>query len=216
MHRAEQAGQDPPNKTQTPFPVMVGSSDGEVTRWQMSLRALLIFLYGLVLIRLGPRRIFGKNMVYDVLLAVVLGSALSGALTGNAPLVPTLAAATALVVLHALLGRLALGLPAVGRLVKGSETLLLRDGEIDRRALRRSNLTERDLMEALRLKRAVAAFAISLVGRCRGSRSCWQGPARAGLGVAQRRSPRRTDHRWVLRPGRIPLAEAGPGLTRAQ
>lgn len=136
---------------------LIGSSDGEVTWWQMSLRALLIFLYGLVLIRLGPRRIFGKNTVYDVLLAVILGSALSRALTGNAPFVPTLAAATALVVLHALLGRLALGVPAVGRLVKGSETLLLRDGEIDRRALRRSNLTERDLMEALRLKGAASA-----------------------------------------------------------
>lgn len=133
------------------FYSLVGSDDVAITWTQMSLRAVIIFLYGLALVRVGPRRIFGKNTVFDILLAVILGSALSRAVTGNAPFLPTLAAATALVLLHALLGRFAQRATWFGRLVKGTEVELVRDGRIDDDALRRVNITLNDLHEALRL-----------------------------------------------------------------
>ncbi len=54
--------------------------------WQECARAILIFLYGLVLLRLSGRRTFAQWSALDVVLSIIIGSSLSRALTGSAPL----------------------------------------------------------------------------------------------------------------------------------
>ena len=75
---------------------------------------------------------------------------MSRALTGNARFFPTLAAGTALVLLHWLLAELANYSRTLGHLIKGTEVLLVQGGKIQQEALRKTNMTEHDLMEALR------------------------------------------------------------------
>lgn len=87
------------------FHDLIGSK-GDILWWQMSIRAVLIFLFGLVLIRLFGRRAFGKQTALDIVLAIVVGSNLSRALTANAPFFPTLAATAAIVLLFWLLSSL--------------------------------------------------------------------------------------------------------------
>src|SRR5262249_49447883 len=79
------------------------ASAGDLTTGQIALRAILVFLVWLVVVRLADRRLLGKYSAFDVVLAVMLGSVLSRAINGSAPFWGTLAAAAVLVALHWLL-----------------------------------------------------------------------------------------------------------------
>ncbi len=121
-----------------------------INGWQMTVRAVLIFLYGLMLLRLTGSRIFGKATALDIVLAMLVGSNLSRALTANSPLLPTVVATTVLVFLYWLLLYGALHLPVVSWLVKGRSVLLVRDGKMDHAKMRQMGVGEGDLTEAMR------------------------------------------------------------------
>ena len=74
---------------------LIGSQGDDITWWQMSLRAALIFLLGMLMVRFAATRAFGKWSALDIILAVVVGSNLSRAMTGSAPFLPTIVATTA-------------------------------------------------------------------------------------------------------------------------
>lgn len=125
-------------------------SDDTIAWWQMVIRAAAIFVVAVVLVRFGGKRIFGRNTAFDIVLAVMLGSILSRALTANAPFFPTIAAAVALVLLHILLAKLSFRSRRIGYVIKGQETQLVANGEILWDAMRKSGVTAHDLIESLR------------------------------------------------------------------
>lgn len=118
--------------------------------WQECLRTGIVFVYGLLLLRLAGRRIFGRWAALDIVVSVVFGSSLSRALTGTAPFAGTLAAMTLLVAMHWLLSHAAARWPRISRLVEGAMIELARGGAEHRRALRRHAVSDGDLDEALR------------------------------------------------------------------
>lgn len=128
----------------------IGSADGDLTVLQMTLRALVIYLSAVVLVRIGQKRFMGKNTAFDMILGIILGSVLSRAITGNAPFVPTLAAGAVLVGLHWLFSVISFRSHRFGRLIKGDKRLLIRDGEILWDNMRKSHLGRNDLEMALR------------------------------------------------------------------
>ena len=132
------------------FHALVGASADTILWWQMSVRAILIFFAALLLVRFGGKRAFGKNTSFDIVLSVILGSNMSRALTANAPFLPTLAASAAIVILHMILAKTSFYSRLVGHLIKGNEDRLVESGAIRWPAMRKNNLTEHDLMEALR------------------------------------------------------------------
>ncbi len=135
---------------------LIGSDADTILWWQMAIRGVLIFFYTLMLVRFGGRRIFGKNTSFDIVLGVILGSIMSRALTANAQFLPTLVAGTVLVVLHWLLAKLATHNRHLGHLIKGTEVLLIKDGQIQQDGLTKTNITEHDLLESLRSEGSVA------------------------------------------------------------
>ncbi len=129
---------------------LVGDGKSDITWWQMSVRALVVFLFGLLLIRLAGRRAFGRQTPLDIIVSVIIGYSLSRALTGNSPLLPTLAATAALIGLHWAGSHLALWSGTLSWLLKGSPVWLIRDGQWDMAAARNSGITEGDIAEAMR------------------------------------------------------------------
>jgi uncharacterized membrane protein YcaP (DUF421 family) len=73
---------------------------GQISWTQECARAAVIFVYGLAVVRLAGRRVFAQWTALDIIVAILTGSTLSRALTGNADLVGTLAATSLLFVLH--------------------------------------------------------------------------------------------------------------------
>ncbi len=130
---------------------LIGRGTDPITWWQMSVRACIIFTWAVILYRALPRRAFGSTAMPDVVVAVILGSSLSRALTGNAPLVPAVVATAVFAVLYSLLAWLSRRFEPLSRLVKGRPILVIRDGALDRRAMRKAELGEHDVEEYLRL-----------------------------------------------------------------
>jgi uncharacterized membrane protein YcaP (DUF421 family) len=118
--------------------------------YQECARAALVFVYGLVLVRIAGRRIFGKWSALDIVVSIIIGSNLSRALTGSAQLWGTLAATTLLVGLHWVLARLVAASPGFSRIIEGGSIDLARHGAPKDSARHRYGISEADLNEALR------------------------------------------------------------------
>lgn len=129
----------------------IGPDTNAITWWQMSVRAVIIFAYGILLVRFAGKRTFGKYSAFDIVLAIIIGSNLSRTLTASAPFLQTLAAATVLALLHFSLGRLAIRWRWLGRIIKGSPRQIILDGKLDDTAMKKGELSHGDLQEALRL-----------------------------------------------------------------
>ncbi len=125
----------------------------------MAARALIVFVFAVILARAGDRRMLGHNAGFDIMLLVVLGSVLSRGINGQAAFFPSLGASALLVVLHDLLGRFALRWHWFSKLTKGDPRVLVRDGKKIPAELRRNKITGDDLEENLRLNGNVAGVA---------------------------------------------------------
>jgi uncharacterized membrane protein YcaP (DUF421 family) len=118
---------------------------------QMCMRSILIFIISLFLIRLSGRRAFGIRMPFDNVVTILLGAILSRAITGASPFIPTVTAATTIVILHRLCGWISLHNKKFGYLIKGETKVLYENGSLKDENLRYGMISERDLFEGLRI-----------------------------------------------------------------
>jgi uncharacterized membrane protein YcaP (DUF421 family) len=79
---------------------LIGSEGASITWYQMSVRGTLIFAIGLLFVRIAGKRLFGKWGALDTVVAVIIGSNLSRAMTGSAPFFPTICVTAVLLFLH--------------------------------------------------------------------------------------------------------------------
>ena len=119
---------------------------------QVMARAVVVYLAGIAIIRIGKSRSIGRITPLDVLLGFVLGSLLSRGITGNASLSGTIASSAALVATHWLLTRLACQWHWFGNLVKGHANVIVENGQALQDCLLRHHISTHDLEEALRVK----------------------------------------------------------------
>src|SRR4051812_36764138 len=96
----------------------------------MALRAVAVYAFTLAIVRLGSKRFLGKPSAFDTVVGIMLGSVMSRAITSASEFIPTLVAGTVLIAMHWLLASLAYHTQWLGRFVKGSPILLIKDGEI--------------------------------------------------------------------------------------
>jgi uncharacterized membrane protein YcaP (DUF421 family) len=130
----------------------LGAESKEIGAAQMALRAVIVYVVTVVVVRLGKKRFMGQGTAFDVILGIMLGSIVSRAITGTAPFFPALGAAAVLVVMHWLVSAAALRWHGLGTAFKGHERLLVRDGRVDGEVMRKVHMSERDLWEDLRGK----------------------------------------------------------------
>lgn len=128
----------------------LGKEANQLDVGEMAIRAVIIYVVTLAIVRLGKKRFMGSGNAFDMIVGIMLGSMASRALTGNAPMVETMAGAAVLVFMHWLFSALALRWHGFGVLVKGNSRTLVRDGEVDEQMMRKTHLSRRDLEEDLR------------------------------------------------------------------
>jgi uncharacterized membrane protein YcaP (DUF421 family) len=127
-----------------------GSTKDDMVWWQMCLRAVVVFMFGLILVRLFARRAFGEQTPLDIIVAIIIGSNLSRAMTGNAPFLSTLAAALALVLVFWVIGHAAARWHGLSWLVKGTPKTLTDEGGLNAERMRRSGISQVEVEEAAR------------------------------------------------------------------
>ncbi|MEY2498733.1 MAG: hypothetical protein QOD12_2289 [Verrucomicrobiota bacterium] len=136
------------------FFLMLLGPDGkatELTLLHVSLRALLIFMVGLALVRIGDRRSLSEKTAFDAIFIVLIGSMLSRAINGTAPFFITIAAGIVLMIIHRACAFGACKSHWFGKLLKGQPITLVKNGEIDWKEMHRALVSKHDFEEDLRL-----------------------------------------------------------------
>lgn len=117
---------------------------------QIAARAVVMYIALLIVVRSAKKRFLGRATAFDVILAITLGSIAARAITGSVELFGSMVALAVLVFMHWAFSLLARRSRQFSYLIKGHSTLLIRDGEIDKKALYAAHMTEDDLFEDLR------------------------------------------------------------------
>jgi uncharacterized membrane protein YcaP (DUF421 family) len=132
------------------FLLGLGKEAKDISIVEMALRAILVYVVTLAIVRLGKKRFMSRASAFDVIVGIMIGSIASRAITGNAPMIPALGSAAAVVFLHWLCSAVAVRSHWFGNLIKGRSTPVIKDGAILQHAARRLHMTEHDLLQAMR------------------------------------------------------------------
>lgn len=131
------------------FRTLFGSGS-DLTEIQMALRAAVIFLVALFMLRVAGRRSFGQRTAFDICVGVLLGAVLSRAVVGASPFLPTVCAGAMIVLLHRVLAMASMRWEAFDSLINGRPRVLVNDGIKDQTQISAALITERELAEAIR------------------------------------------------------------------
>ena len=129
----------------------LGREATELTFMQISLRAIVVFVSALAIVRCGDRRFLSQKTAFDAVLGFILASMLARAVNGTAAFFPTLGGGFVLVMLHRVLAYWSRRSHALGNLIKGRSDVVIRDGQVAVDVAARNRLSEHDLLEDLRL-----------------------------------------------------------------
>jgi uncharacterized membrane protein YcaP (DUF421 family) len=129
----------------------IGVEPQKLTFLQVALRGIIVMNAALIMIRMGSKRSLSEKTVFDAVLIVILASILARAINSNAPFFPTLGCGFVLVFFHRLFAWIACRSHAFGILVKGNPHVIVREGRLDRKAMRRNHISQHDIEEDLRL-----------------------------------------------------------------
>jgi uncharacterized membrane protein YcaP (DUF421 family) len=130
----------------------ISTQPKELTFLQVSVRAVIVFIATLVMVRLSSKRSLAEKTAFDAVLVVIIGSMLSRAINGSAAFLPTLGSGFVLVLAHRLFGITAYYSHAFGILLKGKPAVLVQNGRLERKNMLWNHISEHDLQEDMRLE----------------------------------------------------------------
>lgn len=119
---------------------------------QMAMRAIVVFLVALVLIRISGRRSFGQRSPFDSVVVILLGATLSRAIVGASPFIATVVASFMIVACHRLLAWACMRSRPLERLVGGVEREVFSNGAFNAREMDAALISRTDVQESVRQK----------------------------------------------------------------
>jgi uncharacterized membrane protein YcaP (DUF421 family) len=122
----------------------------DLTVAQVCARAVIVYLTLIAYVRFGKKRFLGQATAFDAILMIVIGSIASRAISGTAPFFASLAGTFMLVLVHWIISYFTEDSPVLGSILKGHDTVLVRNGRVDRKALEDAHMSPDDLAEDLR------------------------------------------------------------------
>ena len=134
--------------------------------WHFVLRASVIYVLVMALVRASGKRAVGQFTPFDLILLILIGNAVQNGINGgDNSLTGALIMATTLIALNYLVAFLTSRSARVERVVEGVPVVLARDGIVFEAVLRRELVSRDDFKEALRLNGVgdVADVALALL-----------------------------------------------------
>ena len=137
----------------------LGLNAQQLNLWQMGLRAAIIYLAALIMVRMaGDRRFIGKYAAFDVILSIIFGSTLSRAINGTSAFFETIFAGFVLVGMHWLFSAVSFHFPKFENKIKGRSQVIIKNGRLCRKTMQACHITEQDLASSLRLQFQIDKF----------------------------------------------------------
>ena len=122
------------------------------TPWPLLIvRGVVVYAFLLVALRVGGRRELGQMTSFDLILLLILSNAVQNSMNaGDNSLGAGLISAATLLTLNWLVGALAYRSRPFEKMIQGSPSVIVTDGKIHARLLRRERITLAQLRSALR------------------------------------------------------------------
>jgi uncharacterized membrane protein YcaP (DUF421 family) len=118
---------------------------------EIALRTTIVYVVVLLLLRLAGKRELGQMSVFDLTVILLVANAVQNAMVGpDTSVVGGLTAAVVLIVINFAVAVGTIWFPSLQGLVEPPPTPLVKDGAIDRRAMRRELVTREELDTAMR------------------------------------------------------------------
>lgn len=124
----------------------------ELSMVQMGMRAFMMFIVTLLLVRLGGIRILGRKSGVDFVIIIMLGAVLARGIVGASPFFSTIFAGLVMIMINKILTQLSARLPYLGNLVKGKPAVLYKNDQIQWDQMDRLGVSRTDLLTSLRLE----------------------------------------------------------------
>lgn len=119
--------------------------------WEFVLRAFAVYVALLAMVRVTGKRSVSQTTPFDMVLIVLLGTAVQNSLIGeDISLLGGLILAATLIAMNYLVGWVTARWRTAHSVAEGDPVLLARNGEVFARVLRRQNLSRADFDEAMR------------------------------------------------------------------
>jgi uncharacterized membrane protein YcaP (DUF421 family) len=125
--------------------------------WEFIVRALIVYLFLLVILRLTGKRQFGQMSPFDLVLLLIISNAVQNSMNaGDNSLLGGLISALTLLALNYGFGYLTYFSRRTEYWVEGRAEVLIHNGRLNKNVLEREKITHEELMSALR-REGVAA-----------------------------------------------------------
>lgn len=125
--------------------------DLQIPWWEFIVRASVVYIALLALVRLTGKRTVGQFTPFDLVVVMLLAEAVSDSLRGgDESLVGGLIAAATLVALDVLIAAATSRSAKVDKVLQGAPVVIGRDGVIYKEVLKRQRVPEADVEKALR------------------------------------------------------------------
>lgn len=119
--------------------------------WEIVLRAVLVYVFMLVLIRLTGKRQIGQMSPYDLVLLLILSNAVSSSMIGtDGSLQGGMVCAITLVSVNYLVGHITYKSRKMEKLIEGRAQIVVRDGKVIEDVMSEANITMEELCSTLR------------------------------------------------------------------
>lgn len=137
--------------------------DLAVPVWELVLRAVVVYAFLLLMLRLTGKRQVGQLAPFDLVLLLILSNAVQNSMNaGDNSLVGGLVSAATLIALNYGTGLATFRSRRIEKLVDGEPEVLIAEGRVFRKALERAQISEQELYSALRQSGCTAPDEVKL------------------------------------------------------
>ncbi len=131
--------------------------------WEFIIRAVIIYVFLVVLLRISGKRQIGQLAPFDLVLLLVLSNAVQNSMNGgDNSVIGGVISATTLIALNFGLGYLTYRSKRLETLIEGKPLILIHNGRVDEDIMRKEKLTRHELNAALRAAGCAAATEVRL------------------------------------------------------
>jgi uncharacterized membrane protein YcaP (DUF421 family) len=131
--------------------------------WEFVLRAVIVYSFLLVLLRITGKRQVGQLAPFDLILLLILSNAVQNSMNaGDNSLLGGLISALTLICLNYLVGLATFSSGKVELIIEGKPEVLIHEGKIDPGVMRRAQISHRELETALRQAGCIGAHEVKL------------------------------------------------------
>jgi uncharacterized membrane protein YcaP (DUF421 family) len=129
--------------------------------WELVGRAAAIYSFLLIILRMTGRRQVGQLAPFDLVLLLVLSNAVQNAMTGpDNSVAGGMILCSTLIGLNTIIGYFTYRSKFLEGLIEGRPQILIHNGVVDERIMRKEKITHHELMASLRMAGCSAAIEV--------------------------------------------------------